>query len=830
MKSIVIHLKDGNDYVSLDSVANGGAKVLQPIVTVYSGSGTDSVHVRNGHDSRFSGIGHTLVVSPNGTATLDGAAVNWTPPAATLVTLSGTKWEDHNGNAVRDSGDQGLAGWHILVNGVDRATTDASGNWSVANLTAGNYTVQEVTQSGWTQTSSGSGYTLSAAVGQSIGNLSFGDFKNITLSGAKWEDHNGDGLWQNGDQGLAGWHILINGVDRAITDANGNWSVANLGPGSYTVQEVAQAGWTKTAGTTGYTLSAASGQSVTNLSFADFKNITLSGMAWEDHNGNAVRDSGDQGLAGWHILVNGVDRAITDANGNWSVANLGPGSYTVQEVAQAGWTKTAGTTGYTLSAASGQSVTNLSFADFKNITLSGMAWEDHNGDGLWQSGDQGFAGWHVLINGVDRASTDVNGNWSVSNLGPGSYTVQEVAQSTWTQTYGGAGYSLSASSGADAAGLNFGEFYNVAPPPPSTNWFDAHVSDVALRALGHNLYTDNLIDRNDMIALLREAEDGSAVDATELVDLRAIVANASLFGTLDYVDQLAADVVNGSAANASYQGQSLGNLAANSSATQLDKLINKWFLGLDRPNAVDASQNLFPTYRQFSGSLFVGGADYTDVRQGYLGDCYFVCSLAETALLDNSAITNMFIVNGDGTYTVKFFNSGQPVYVTVDSYLPTDTSGRAIYAGPNMVYTNAGNELWVALAEKGYVQLNELGWERAGQAGSGQNIYSAIEGGSIWAGLGQVTGHTTAAYTMTTSGIGLSSFVTAFNAGELIGFASKGSPASSSVVGSHAYAVVGYNAATGTVTLFNPWGIQYGLLTLNWAQIQMNFDYFDRTA
>src|SRR5262252_2127510 len=50
--------------------------------------------------------------------------------------------------------------------------------------------------------------------------------------------------------------------------------------------------------------------------------FTLSGVKYEDHNGDAVQEAQDQGLAGWHILVNGVDMAVTDANGNWSVSGL----------------------------------------------------------------------------------------------------------------------------------------------------------------------------------------------------------------------------------------------------------------------------------------------------------------------------------------------------------------------------------------------------------------------------------------------------------------------------------------------------------------------------
>jgi Calpain family cysteine protease len=368
-------------------------------------------------------------------------------------------------------------------------------------------------------------------------------------------------------------------------------------------------------------------------------------------------------------------------------------------------------------------------------------------------------------------------------------------------------------------------------PPVTSNWFDTHVTDAALRSLGHSLFTDGLINRSDMISLLRNAEDGSVIDATELTDLRAVVANTSLFGTLSYVDQLAADIVNGSAANAKYLGGSLGNLAANSSATQMENLVNKWFLGLDHPVASGDVYHVYSSYRQFSGSLFVGGATYDDIHQGYLGDCYFMSTLGEAALRNNAAITNMFIVNGDGTYTLKFFNNGVANYVTVDTYLPTDSAGRLIYAGVGMAYNNTGNELWTALAEKGYVQLNELGWERGGLSGSGQNSYNAISGGYIYAAQGHVMGQGTVAFAMTSSGTSFNTFVSAFNAGKSIGFASKSTPASGSgVVGGHAYAVVGFNATNNTVTLFNPWGIQYGLLTLNWSQVQANFDYFDRTA
>lgn len=362
-----------------------------------------------------------------------------------------------------------------------------------------------------------------------------------------------------------------------------------------------------------------------------------------------------------------------------------------------------------------------------------------------------------------------------------------------------------------------------AAPPKPASWFDLNVRDAALKSLGASLFNDGLIDRKDAIALFRSAQDGNVVDQTELTDLRAIAANTKLFGTLDYVGKLTSYIVSANPANAKYLGGSLGNLAAGASAAQLEKLIGKWFLGADRPVASG-------TYRAVAGQLFVNGASYTDIKQGSVGDCYFMASLAEVALKNASIINNMFVVNGDGTYTVKFYNGTQTAYVTVDNFLPTNAAGQVIYAGMGMAANNAGNELWTALAEKAYVQLNEMGWERAGLAGSGQNSYAAISGGYCYAALGHITGQATIAFAQTSSAANFNVFVTAFNQGKMIEFASKSTPASTAVVGNHAYAVVGYNATAKTITLFNPWGTNYGMVTMTWAQIQGSFAYFDRTA
>ena len=224
-------------------------------------------------------------------------------------------------------------------------------------------------------------------------------------------------------------------------------------------------------------------------------------------------------------------------------------------------------------------------------------------------------------------------------------------------TFSGLGHTLTiATNGTvklDGQTLSWDDDPTPPPPPPpnpNPNWFDTNIQDAALRTLGSSLYIDSVISRADILSLLNSAKDGSVVDQTELADLRRMVDNASLFGADDYTRTITSYVAYGTVANTNYQGTALGNLGAGSTSTHLDKLVNKWFLGLDRPVASG-------TYQQIAGTLFVGGAEYSDVNQGSVGDCYYLAALAEIALRSNSTITSMFTVNGDGTYGVKFKNT-----------------------------------------------------------------------------------------------------------------------------------------------------------------------------
>ena len=362
------------------------------------------------------------------------------------------------------------------------------------------------------------------------------------------------------------------------------------------------------------------------------------------------------------------------------------------------------------------------------------------------------------------------------------------------------------------------------------DWFDGAIRDAALKQILRNDYCDDgALNRNEMLDAFDRVEQDGTVNAQEFNDLKAVANNAWLFGSATYVTDLTKSVVLGSPANAKFQGTTLGNLTSGSSADKLDKLVGKWFLGEDRPDA--RYSGLSVTYAHAAGTLFgAGGPEYTDVRQGAVGDCYFVGVLAEIADESPAAITNMFIVNGDGTYTVRFFQNGTSRFVTVDSHLPTYAGGWLLYAGMGAQASNPQNVLWVALAEKAYAQMNEAGWLRPAGWGGGQNSYAGIAGGLFTDVTRQVANRAGTNYDASGES-NATAIQNAETSGKLVGFASLSNPLDSRIVGNHQYVLIGYNNTTKTLTLFNPWGLnngsQYpGLVDISLSQLGSSFDYW----
>lgn len=367
-------------------------------------------------------------------------------------------------------------------------TTDFGGNWSTQFTGTGTATWYHLSMvkvgneiHGWAVRSNGEIIKYWEYEAPQVG----------SIAGIKFNDLNGNGTRDAGEPGLANWKIYLTSttVDSTLTNESGNYSFINLTPGNYVVSEQTQAGWLQTAPAGGsYSVSVAAGQNLVDIHFGNFRLGQISGVKFEDINGNGIKDPSDPVLMGWRIRIAGsiTDSILTASNGTFSFSNLQPGSYTVSEVLQSGWVQTKPTSPSTYSVTintSGQIVDNLEFGNFKFATVSGIKFWDRNRNGVRDAGEEGLENWEIkltgLVTGMRSTITNSAGEYTFSNLTADNYTLTETAKPSWVMTI--APSSLIATSGGLYDNRNFGNFYS-----PDSNKYRTFLPEqiVALDAKG----------------------------------------------------------------------------------------------------------------------------------------------------------------------------------------------------------------------------------------------------------------------------------------------------------------------------------------------------------
>jgi Calpain family cysteine protease len=156
-------------------------------------------------------------------------------------------------------------------------------------------------------------------------------------------------------------------------------------------------------------------------------------------------------------------------------------------------------------------------------------------------------------------------------------------------------------------------------------------------------------------------------------------------------------------------------------------------------------------YTKFSGAAFVKGKDDkgvedpnsidpNDVKQGQLGDCYLLASMAAIARANPEAIRRLVSgPNPDGTFNVTIYSDTggafstkwTPKTVKVTPTFPSFTSGGPAFAERGDIDpAQGGPELWVMLIEKAYAQLKG-GYEDIGGGGDSGEALEAITGKKV---------------------------------------------------------------------------------------------------
>ncbi|MER3476041.1 MAG: hypothetical protein C4287_05135 [Leptolyngbya sp. ERB_1_2] len=183
----------------------------------------------------------------------------------------------------------------------------------------------------------------------------------------------------------------------------------------------------------------------------------------------------------------------------------------------------------------------------------------------------------------------------------------------------------------------------------------------------------------------------------------------------------------------------------------------------------------------------------------------------------------MFTDNGDGTFTVRLFTEkdgvvGKADYVTVDRYLPTVSKGslqqRFAY------YDNQTVGIWVALAEKAYVQFAEEQMSQRPVAPNGYvyNSYGSIEGGLAYQVMPVLSGRNATYYSDQNFGgsrsgnfLPLDQIALKLSNGWAMTIGTNGTSdstvdSSTGITMNHEYIIYSADPATGTLWLYNPWG------------------------
>ena len=319
-------------------------------------------------------------------------------------TVTGMKFNDHDGDGIKDANDGGLQGWKIYA-GELKDTFEVNSYYEDPELPAlANSIVLE----------NGQKYFLRVSQTFLAGDSITADAKYSIRTGPDWTDlvENYGGwepglleLWMNSavvnwgafNDSHVYWHTVTGDGNPAYFHIKDIWPINNQGKlkvevfkvvaeattgasGSYTlvlpdeltgdvaVAEETQTGWTQTYPMPqGYHTASADGLTE-GINFGnhdineqnpgggpDQQFGSISGMKFEDHNGDGVKDVNDGPLAGWTIYIDangdgdldvGEPTYLTLEDGAYQFINLSADTYVVREVGNNGWTQTYPATGF----------------------------------------------------------------------------------------------------------------------------------------------------------------------------------------------------------------------------------------------------------------------------------------------------------------------------------------------------------------------------------------------------------------------------------------------------------------------------------------------------
>ena len=268
------------------------------------------------------------------------------------------------------------------------------------------------------------------------------------IHGTVYNDQNSDGQWNGGERGLEGVEVslLASGADSLLgtvddelvltttTGINGYYLFATdpitgagvtdgpLPGGSYLVRQTDLSGFRSTTPNDLIVHYVSGG--VVLAEFGDLPSGQLSGVVFDDANGNGRQDHNESGLPGSTVAAKNVAgatvaTATTGADGRYHFSALAVLTYTVEATAPGGYA--IASPNPVSFAVGGSQQHAVSFAAQPANSLRGVVYHDQDGNGRQDPGEAGLGGVVVQLgDGGPTATTRSDGSFEFTHVAPGS--------------------------------------------------------------------------------------------------------------------------------------------------------------------------------------------------------------------------------------------------------------------------------------------------------------------------------------------------------------------------------------------------------------------------
>jgi len=447
--NVSLNLNDANSLLVATTTtdANGTFSFVELLAADYNITVTDDLLILNNSLLTTSNVPYATTVQAN---QVDNQAIFGYQYHDS--TISGSIFDDINGDGILNNNETGLAGVDIQLQSNTQTfstTSDVNGNYAFNQLIAGQYQTQ-ITNSngilnGYQLTSNNQPYLsiLNNHQTDSSGVFAYQAHLSV-ISGSVFKDDNGNGVADTGESYYTNVGIeLIRGNTslQTLTDNDGTYRFQQLVAGNYSVNVIDQnAVLVNTSLTTAnqphqINLANISTDNTGNFGY-QLHNSSITGLVFVDSNGNGTQEADEQGLAGISIEIannNVTYNTISAADGRYNFNQLIADDYQITVTDTAGLLlETQLTTTnqpLTITLAENQDQNNIFFGyQYHNSSITGKVFNDKNGNGVFDVSETYFTNINLDLTNTDSqdiitTQTGTNGQYEFNQLVTGNYAL-----------------------------------------------------------------------------------------------------------------------------------------------------------------------------------------------------------------------------------------------------------------------------------------------------------------------------------------------------------------------------------------------------------------------